>query len=68
MTFLFQEMTSELLPQVLPWIMKGLQDGDDDVRAVAASALLPVSEELVTALPTKVRTRYLLSKLPVFFQ
>jgi len=41
-----QDMAKELLPDILPWILKGLQDGDDDVRAVAAAALLPVAEEL----------------------
>ena len=39
-------MAKELLPDIIPWILNGLQDGDDDVRAVAAAALLPVAEEL----------------------
>ena len=39
-------MAKELLPDTIPWILKGLQDGDDDVRAVAAAALLPVAEDL----------------------
>ena len=50
--FLFykqKDLAKELLPHILPWILKGLQDGDDDVRAVAAAALLPVAEELGTA-------------------
>lgn len=33
----------------------GLQDGDDDVRAVAAAALLPVTEKLILILPQYVR-------------
>lgn len=44
-----------LLPRVLPAITIGLQDLDDDVRAVAASALIPVVEGLVQLLPSKVR-------------
>lgn len=41
-----QDMTPELLPKILPWIIKGLQDGDDDVRAVAAASLIPATEAL----------------------
>lgn len=40
---------------MLPAITLGLQDLDDDVRAVAASALIPVVEGLVQLLPNKVR-------------
>ena len=47
-------MAIELLPQIFPWILKGLQDKDDDVRAVAASALLPVSDLFRTHFPDKV--------------
>ena len=47
-------MSSELLPHTLPWILKGLQDGDDDVRAVAAAALLPVAKLLGTTYPQEV--------------
>ena len=47
-------MTGELLPSVLPFLCAGLQDVDDDVRAVAASALVPVTETLVMSLPDKV--------------
>lgn len=50
-----QDLISVLLPRVLPAITTGLQDLDDDVRAVAASALIPVVEGLVQLLPTKVR-------------
>uniref|UniRef100_A0A7M5XDP0 Mot1 central domain-containing protein n=1 Tax=Clytia hemisphaerica TaxID=252671 RepID=A0A7M5XDP0_9CNID len=41
-----KDMAIELLPDTIPWILKGFQDGDDDVRAVAAAALLPVAEDL----------------------
>lgn len=50
-----QDLISILLPRVLPAITLGLQDLDDDVRAVAASALIPVVEGLVQLLPSKVR-------------
>ncbi len=50
-----QDLISALLPRVLPAITEGLQDLDDDVRAVAASALIPVVEGLVQLLPNKVR-------------
>lgn len=50
-----QDLISVLLPRVLPAITVGLQDLDDDVRAVAASALIPVVEGLVQLLPSKVR-------------
>lgn len=53
--YLFQDLISALLPRVLPAITVGLQDLDDDVRAVAASALIPVVEGLVQLLPNKVR-------------
>lgn len=35
-------------------IVTALKDDDDDVRAVAASALLPVAESLVTFAPNRV--------------
>lgn len=35
-------------------IVTALKDDDDDVRAVAASALLPVAESLVTFAPNHV--------------
>lgn len=50
----FQDLISVLLPRVLPAITEGLQDLDDDVRAVAAAALIPVVEGLVQLLPNKV--------------
>lgn len=54
-SFASQDLISVLLPRVLPAITVGLQDLDDDVRAVAASALIPVVEGLVQLLPNKVR-------------
>ncbi|XP_060697914.1 TATA-binding protein-associated factor 172 isoform X1 [Hemiscyllium ocellatum] len=42
-----QDLIETLLPKVLPTIVDGLQDLDDDVRAVAAAALVPVVENLV---------------------
>ena len=41
---------------VLDPILTALQDDDDDVRAVAASALLPVIEGIVSFAPDKVCT------------
>ena len=49
-----QDMTRDLLPTVIPFIFQGLQDEDDDVRAVAASALVPVADDLVSVLPQQV--------------
>ncbi|XP_015202494.1 TATA-binding protein-associated factor 172 isoform X1 [Lepisosteus oculatus] len=49
-----QDMIGALLPKVLPAITEGLQDLDDDVRAVAAAALIPVVDGLVQLLPSKV--------------
>lgn len=49
-----QDLIAVLLPRVLPAITEGLQDLDDDVRAVAAAALIPVVKGLVQLLPTKV--------------
>ncbi|CAL1527403.1 unnamed protein product, partial [Lymnaea stagnalis] len=46
-----QDMTSQLLPVVLSAIHNGLQDPDDDVRAVAAAALIPVTDSLVQCVP-----------------
>ena len=51
---IIQDMTRDLLPAVIPFIFQGLQDEDDDVRAVAAAALVPVAEDLVAILPQQV--------------
>ncbi|MGH0116970.1 UNVERIFIED_CONTAM: hypothetical protein FKN15_026664, partial [Acipenser sinensis] len=42
-----QDLIGALLPKVLPAVTEGLQDLDDDVRAVAAAALIPVVDGLV---------------------
>ena len=44
-----------LLPLVMPAILTGLQDQYDDVRAIAAAALLPVARKLPNLLPEKVK-------------
>ncbi|KAG7462732.1 hypothetical protein MATL_G00187870 [Megalops atlanticus] len=49
-----QDLIAALLPKVLPAITEGLQDLDDDVRAVAAAALIPVVEGLVQLQPAEV--------------
>lgn len=48
------EDAEDLLPKVLDSILKGLSDADDDVRAAAGSALLPVTSELVRLFPDRV--------------
>ncbi|XP_029441849.1 LOW QUALITY PROTEIN: TATA-binding protein-associated factor 172-like, partial [Rhinatrema bivittatum] len=48
------DLISVLLPRVHPAITEGLQDLDDDVRAVAAAALIPVVDGLVQLLPNTV--------------
>lgn len=58
-----QDLISTLLPRVLPAVTEGLQDLDDDVRAVAASALIPVVDGLVQLLPSKVRTTFYIISL-----
>lgn len=47
-------MTDELLRVCLPFIVSGLQDVDDDVRAVAAAALIPVTGILTKSYPDQV--------------
>ena len=39
-------MTRTLVPLVLPSLFQGLQDQDDDVRSVGASALIPLTATL----------------------
>ena len=51
-----QDLCPTLLPLLSPSILRGLQDVDDDVRAVAASSLLPVANQLVAVLPSQVFT------------
>lgn len=50
-------MSINILPVVGECIIKGLQDSDDDVRSVAARALLPVADHLHTSFNDKVRER-----------
>ncbi|XP_031555940.1 TATA-binding protein-associated factor 172-like [Actinia tenebrosa] len=50
-----QDLTTDLIPLALHPIMYALQDDDDDVRALAASALLPVIEAVVKLAPDKVQ-------------
>ncbi|KAI4324095.1 hypothetical protein L6164_023659 [Bauhinia variegata] len=42
-----QEMLPDLLGRVLPACKSGLEDPDDDVRAVAADALIPAADAIV---------------------
>ena len=42
-----QDMTEELLPVVLSPLIGGLEDCDDDVRAVSATAMLPVVDQML---------------------
>ncbi|KAH7295287.1 hypothetical protein KP509_27G041200 [Ceratopteris richardii] len=51
-----QDMLSELLPRVLPACIAGLEDNDDDVRAVAAEALTPAAAAIIMTGPSTVNT------------
>lgn len=57
MVLSLKDMTDRILPAVLPSLFRGLQDVDDDVRAVAAAALVPVAHDLVRLLPQQVEKR-----------
>lgn len=46
-TGVLQDLIRILLPKALPAITEGLQDLDDDVRAVAAASLVPIVDSLV---------------------
>lgn len=48
------DLSESLLPVVGDSILKGLQDTDDDVKAVAAGALLPVANKLHKILEDKI--------------
>jgi TATA-binding protein-associated factor len=48
-------MTEVLLPAILPSLFCGIQDISDDVRAVAAAALVPVANSLITLMPMQVQ-------------
>lgn len=54
-----QDVINTLLPKVLTKIIEGLQDLDDDVRAVAAASLVPVVESLVYLQTQKVSLVFL---------
>lgn len=43
-----QEMLQDLLAYILPACRAGLEDPDDDVRAVAAEALIPIASAIVS--------------------
>lgn len=47
----FQDLTTSILPAVLPHIHAVLQDNDDDVRAVAAASLVSVVEQIQQTIP-----------------
>ena len=48
-------MTEETLPLLLNSVKQGLDDPVDDVRAVAAMSLLPVTDKLIALMPQEVR-------------
>lgn len=47
-------MVDVLLVEAFPTVLAGLSDPVDDVGAVAASALIPVANELIRLLPNQV--------------
>ncbi|KAL8593219.1 hypothetical protein ACOMHN_009874 [Nucella lapillus] len=49
-----QDLTSMLLPVVVPAVFRSLQDPDDDVRSVAAASFIPVADKLVMLMPDQV--------------
>ncbi|KAF3783221.1 TATA-binding protein-associated factor, partial [Nymphaea thermarum] len=51
-----QEMLHELLGRVLPSCRAGLEDPDDDVRAVAAEALIPAAAPIVSFMGLKLHS------------
>ncbi|KAI5064208.1 hypothetical protein GOP47_0020878 [Adiantum capillus-veneris] len=51
-----QEMLPELLPRVLPACIAGLEDRDDDVRAVAAEALTPAAAAILSSRDSTLNT------------
>ena len=53
-------MLPELLPRVLPACINGLEDRDDDVRAVAAEAMTPAAAAIVASGENSVNTILLL--------
>ncbi|XP_063229477.1 TATA-binding protein-associated factor 172 [Bacillus rossius redtenbacheri] len=49
-----EDLVGALLPEAFPAVLSGLSDPVDDVGAVAAAALIPVSARLVSQLPDQV--------------
>ncbi|XP_064478043.1 TATA-binding protein-associated factor 172-like [Ornithodoros turicata] len=49
-----KDLTSNLIPVVFEPVFGGLQDHNDDVSAVAAAALVPVTDDLVRIMPNEV--------------
>jgi TATA-binding protein-associated factor len=56
----WKEMLPQLLPRVLPACINGLEDRDDDVRAVAAEAMTPAAAAIVASGENSVNTILLL--------
>ena len=54
MTSLLQSESPKYLKIVLPALYDCLKDRDDDVRAVSASAMLPVTDIIVNMEPNQV--------------
>ena len=50
----FQDLTGALLPMLMPVVLRGLQDSDDDVRAVSAATLIPVADKVFSILSEQV--------------
>lgn len=48
------EYATDMLENVVKAVVLGLQDEDDDVRAVSASTLIPISSNFVTKLPARI--------------
>ena len=56
-----QDLWPELLPSVYPYLFQGLQDGVDDVSAVAAAALVPQAHSVVQLLAPEQLERLLVT-------
>jgi len=61
----YQEVVHEVLPSAWPVIAKSISDHVDDVKAVAATSLLPITHLLPDLLPNEVcmKTRKLSSPI-----
>ncbi|KAL7752502.1 TATA-binding protein-associated factor mot1 [Sorochytrium milnesiophthora] len=51
-----KDMVARLLPLAYAAIVRGIQDHDDDVRAVSSSTLLPITHQLVQIIPGQLTT------------